>query len=92
VRKHLATALVVIALVNFAAYLVAGQVIGGYAVHGALDSGRYYVARTAHGSRTEVSPGTYHYLRLHERSMFLTHFLAIGVGWALYINKRKPAR
>ncbi len=78
-----------VALVNFVAFIVAGEMIGGFTVHGGVADGQYYVARTAGGPRTEVSEGTFRYLQLHQLSMFMTHALAIGLGWWVYRQRRR---
>ncbi len=79
----------VIAVVNFVAFIVAGELIGGFTVHGGVADGQYYVARTAGGARTVVPEATFRYLQLHQLSMFMTHALAIGLGWWVYRKRRR---
>jgi len=52
--------------------------IGGDAVNGHEESGRYYVAN--HGTLTEVNYFMFMYSRMHVYSLFITHPLAILAG------------
>ena len=87
--RTLASVVFVVAALNFVGFIVAGELIGGFTVHGGVANGQYYVARTARGPHTEVSKATFRYLQLHQFSMYVTHTLAIGLGWWVYRERRR---
>jgi hypothetical protein len=77
-----------LAMVNFAAFILIGLAIGGFAIHGGFTDRGYYLARSAYGMRTRVSESTFRYSRTHEHSLLITHPLAIVAGWLFYRRRR----
>jgi hypothetical protein len=77
--KWLAYAVFILAIVNFATFVVVAEAIGGDALNGHEAAGRYFLAN--HGKLTEVSRATFEYSRWHAISVFITHSLAFLVGW-----------
>jgi hypothetical protein len=72
-----------LALLNFFAFLAHEELAGGSPHH--VDNGRYYLwAKTHHGAITEVSRSTYQWLQWHQRSLFVTHPLAIFAAIVLF--------
>ncbi|MFK7800963.1 MAG: hypothetical protein AB8G95_04985 [Anaerolineae bacterium] len=67
-----------IALINFGLFFVIAIFIGGDAVNGHQEAGRYYVAN--HGTLTEVSYFMFMISKIHVYSLFITHPLAIIAG------------
>jgi len=80
--------IVIIGVVNFLAFFVIGISIGGDALNGKIESGRFYLGD--HGKYNEVTEGVYRYSRLHDLSLIITHPAAIGSALWLQANKRKP--
>lgn len=63
------------ALVNFSLFFIISLFIGGDAVNGQEEAGRYYLAN--HGTLTEVNYFVFMYSRIHVYSVFITHPLAM---------------
>jgi hypothetical protein len=63
-------AFAVFAVVNFIAYVVVSQLIGGEAWSGKEVDGRYFLS--SHGQLTEVSQALYIYSLWHTISVFVT--------------------
>src|SRR5262245_47828564 len=82
-----------VAFGNFVAFWVIGLSLGGSAVGGKVEDGRYYL--NLKGRFTEVSHAVYLYSSIHHRSWWVTHaagFLAAGCllltgDW----RRRRPA-
>ncbi|MBM4030406.1 MAG: hypothetical protein FJ291_01305 [Planctomycetes bacterium] len=75
-----ARALFVIMIANFFSFVVVAYVIGGDAVNGHSENGRYYVS--LHGADTEVSHAVFIYSYVHALSQFVTFPLGmIGGLW-----------
>ena len=68
-----------VAVVNFLAFVFVTTQIGGDALNGHSDHGRYYLSD--HGKLTEVSKAVYVYSLCHALSLLITHPLAIYAGW-----------
>jgi hypothetical protein len=79
IPKWLAYTVGTIALVNFVAFVLIADLIGGDALNGHAAHGHYFLAY--HRQLTEVSRATYLYSVFHTLSVFVTHGLAIFVGW-----------
>ena len=81
----IATAILILCLLNFVAFGVGSVVIGGSAANGSIKDGRYYVSE--HSKDTEVTEKIWVYSLWHSRSLFLSHPLAmallliLGVKW-----------
>ena len=79
--------LFVIGIVNFLAFVIVAVSIGGDALSGKVESGRYYLSH--HGDLTEVSPRVWHYSRVHTISVLITHPLAVfGGSWLMSLSPR----
>jgi hypothetical protein len=90
VLNTLGGTLFIIAFVNFLAFWIAAVAIGGDALSGTADAGRYYVSN--HGKLTEVSSRVWHYSRIHTISIWITHPLGIFGGGGLMALSRKMGR
>lgn len=62
-------------MANFAFAAIGSVLLGGDAMNGTTEDGRYYLGN--HGSYTEVSKAIFTYSLWHWRSIFVTHPLAI---------------
>jgi hypothetical protein len=74
----------IVGLVNFAVFIVVAIMIGGDAVAGHEENGRYFLS--SHGKLTEVSKPVFVYSTWHTLSTWITHpmaLLAVGLsyGW-----------
>jgi hypothetical protein len=74
------------AVVNFLAFWVVAVAIGGDALNGKVENGRYYLM--SHGRYTERSFAVWTYSRWHAISVFVTWPLAILVGAAASTGAR----
>jgi hypothetical protein len=77
----------IVALVNFISFAIIADYLGGDAVNGHQAAGHYFLAY--HERLTEVSRAVFEYSWWHVMSLFVTHPLAMLVGW-LAMRKRKP--
>ena len=68
-----------VCLTNFAVFFTAALVLGGDAINGKAEGGRYFLAN--HGKLTEVSREVYDYSRYHAISLFITHPIAFLEAW-----------
>jgi hypothetical protein len=84
VTRFFGRSLVLLAVLNFVAFWYASLALGGDALNGKSEGGRYYLAD--HGRLTEVSEGRFRYSQWHSRSLFLTHPLGIIASMALYAS------
>jgi hypothetical protein len=73
--------LYVIAIINFTTFWIIAVSIGGDAIQGKAEGGRYYVSD--HGKMTGVSSGVWRYSRVHTISVWITHPVGIFVGGGL---------
>jgi len=86
---RLGRALLVIGLVNFGAFWIVGVCIGGDAVNGYVEGGRYFLA--SHGRFTEVTRSVFLYSKVHCYSVWVTHLLAAAGWWVSHAwDKRNP--
>jgi len=85
--KYLAYTLVAIGILNFISFCIVAGVIGGDAVNGKTEGGRYYVSE--HGHDTEVSRSVFEYSRFHAHSVWVTHPLAMVGILILYMEHEK---
>jgi hypothetical protein len=81
-----------IAFFNFAVFWIVAVCIGGDAISGKVENGRYYVAN--HGRYTEVSREVWTYSKFHSSSVWITHPIGIlgGAGLITYAQYRKKKR
>jgi hypothetical protein len=68
-----------IALMNFLALITASIWLGGNALQGKVEDGRYWIGED--NKLREVSAGTYWFSLLHVGSVFLTHPMGMFAGW-----------
>nr|WP_050780973.1 hypothetical protein [Bradyrhizobium sp. ORS 278] len=78
----------VLCVLNFVAFVVGAIALGGDAISGRSGGGHYYLA--SHGKLTEVSAAVFTYSRWHILSVFVTHPLAMIIGYVL--NRENKAR
>ncbi len=82
--------LVIIGILNFIAFAIITGCIGGSALNGRVDQGKYFVSE--HGKDTEVTEAVFFYSRAHSISVFVTHGLAfVGfiICWGYSASKAK---
>ena len=77
-----------IAIANFVAFILIAESIGGDALNGYAAQGHYFLSN--HGRLIEVSRVTFECSRWHTISLFVTHPLAIFVGWKWTQQKKAP--
>lgn len=73
-----------IAIINFLLFVFIAILIGGDAVNGHAENGRYYLAN--HGELTEVNYLVFMYSKIHVYSVFVTHPLAMIAGFLYWIT------
>jgi hypothetical protein len=64
-----------VAIVNFLLFIVISLLIGGDAINGKVEAGRYYLGN--HGVYTEVNAVVFYYSKIHCLCVWITHPLAI---------------
>jgi hypothetical protein len=69
----------IVAIVNFFAFVLVAIEIGGDALNGHEAGGHYFLSN--HGTLTEVRRSIFEYSKWHAISVFVTHPLAMLVGW-----------
>jgi hypothetical protein len=77
----------VIALPNFIVFVIVALSIGGDALNGKIENGRYFLAY--HGVYTEVSRNLFLYSKIHAISVIVTHSLFMFNGLMVYLEKRR---
>jgi hypothetical protein len=70
------------AIINFVAFVAIAEYLGGDALNGNARNGHYFLSY--HGHLTEVSRAVFRYSEWHAVSVFMTHALAIFVGWIAF--------
>jgi hypothetical protein len=78
--------IVALALLNFLVFWVAAVYLGGDAVNGKADHGRFFLM--SHGRYTEVSADLFTYSKWHAYSLWVTHPLAFVAAYLLLRGKR----
>ena len=78
-------AVLVIGAMNFLLFVLVASAIGGDALNGYAEHGRYFLRN--HGVVTEVSRPVFTYSRWHAISTFMTHPMAILAAWMLQRDK-----
>jgi len=86
ISAWLVYAIGIVALINFASYVIIAQYIGGDAINGHQAGGHYYLSN--HGHLTEVSRAVFEYSVWHTISVFVTHGLAFLTGWLAFKTRR----
>lgn len=72
-------ALILFGFVNFFSFIVVSIYLGGDAMNGRTEAGRYFLSE--HGRLHEVPKTVFTYSLWHARSLFLSHPLVILAGW-----------
>jgi hypothetical protein len=83
--RRVAAACTVLGTVNFFAAGAISMIIGGDALHGKVEQGRFFLGNK--GEYTEVSAAVYYYNLVHMISMFASPIVVAGGGityWLLY--------
>lgn len=83
--QNILRAILLIAMLNFFAFWYGALILGGDAVNGKEEGGRFFVG--AHGKYTEVTEGVYRYSRFHVLSLLVTHSLGMVAGLILLLKK-----
>ena len=78
---------VAIALLNFFVFWVAAVYLGGDALNGKTDHGRFFLM--SHGPYTEVSADLFTYSKWHASSLWVTHPLAFVAAYLILRGKRR---
>jgi len=79
----------ILCVLNFVVFLAGDIVLGGSAVNGKIEGGRFFLG--SHGRLTEVNEATFYYSKWHCYSVFVTHPLAMASAfWYNFIAKRQP--
>ena len=81
--KRWEKAISLIAIINFVAFIIIAQIIGGDALNGKIIIGHYFLWNK--GRLTEVPEWEFRYSQIHAISMFCTHILAFVV----WLNTRE---
>jgi hypothetical protein len=73
ILSQLAAVVTAVALLDFVSYLIAASYLGGDAVNGKIEGGRYYLWGPYHGTKTyhEVSQAVFTFSGLHTYSLFI---------------------
>jgi hypothetical protein len=88
IAKHLlsklAAAVTVVGLLDFVSFLIGASYLGGDAVNGKIDGGRYYLYGPYHGMKGyhEVSQAVFDYSRWHAYSLMIIWPLMIVLSIA----------
>jgi hypothetical protein len=79
-------AVLVMCVLNFIAFFLGALALGGDALSGYSEGGRYFLR--SHGKATEVSADVFAYSKLHTRSIFITHPLAAIAYLFLWLTRK----
>lgn len=79
--------LAAVAPLNFLLYAVIADNIGGDAVNGRAEAGRFYLG--SHGHYTEVSRAVFTYSKLHTYAVWANYLLFFTYGAVLEIKERR---
>ena len=82
--SKLAAVVTAVGLLDFVSYLIGTSYLGGDAVNGKFDGGRYYLFGPYHGMKAyhEVSKAVFDYSRWHTYSLWIIWPLMIVLGIA----------
>jgi len=67
------------AIINFTVFFIMAVSLGGDAVNGTINNGRYYLM--SHGRYTEVTKAVFDYSKWHVHSLMVTHPLGLLAGY-----------
>ncbi len=84
VLSKLAAVVTVVGLLDFVSFLIGASYLGGDAVNGKIDGGRYYLYGPYHGMKAyhEVSQAVFDYSRWHAYSLMIIWPLMIVLSIA----------
>jgi hypothetical protein len=84
--------LVIVGVLDLALFLAGAFYLGGDAVNGKIEAGRYYVWGYRHGAKgyVEVSHGAFYYSKWHAYSVMVTWPLMILAGVMYERIRRRP--
>jgi hypothetical protein len=82
--SKLAAVVTVVGLLDFVSFLIGASYLGGDALNGKIDGGRYYLYGPYHGMKAyhEVSQAVFDYSRWHAYSLMIIWPLMIVLGIA----------
>ena len=90
--ERFVTAFSALAILNFVVFLGLAAHLGGDAVGGKIEAGRYYLwgwnAHTGTKSYTEVSAAVFEYSKMHVYSIFITWPIMFVASLALRVRER----
>ncbi len=78
-----------VAILNFVSFAVISTIIGGDAIHGKVEGGRYYIG--GHGHFAEVSPSVFKYSTFHTE-WFLVTLPLVWVGGSILERQKRKER
>jgi hypothetical protein len=89
--SKLAAVVTVVGLLDFVSFLIGASYLGGDAVNGKIDGGRYYLYGPYHGMKAyhEVSQAVFDYSRWHAYSLVIIWPMMIVLGVAAKRAKRR---
>lgn len=74
-------------VLNFAAFWIGAVYLGGNALNGSVQDGRYLLMN--HGALKQVTRQVFEYSRWHALSLWVTHPLGVAAGMlAIHLRKR----
>src|SRR6266436_10153387 len=83
--------MIAVGILNFGVFVAGATYLGGDAVNGKVENGRYYVfgmrSHSGYKEYTEVSESVFTYSKWHVYSIFATWPLVMAAGFAL--NREK---
>jgi hypothetical protein len=77
----------IVAITNFASFIVIALLLGGDALNGKEAGGRYFLM--SHGRYTEVSKAMFDYSLIHTSSVLVTHSVAVFAFIWYYLRRRQ---
>ena len=90
IYRAICIAAIALGAINFLSFMASNLRLGGDALNGYQENGRYYVAD--HGEVTEVAEGDWRQNRLQGKSLFVTHPLMLAAMFYLIFNDIVPRK
>lgn len=84
--KRVGLTLFLVGIINFLAFFIVTNVVGGDAFNGKIQEGRYFLGYR--GTYTEVGRFAYNCSYVHDLSIFITHPMAV-IGLFLWSMARE---
>jgi len=79
-----------VAIINFATFVMISLWLGGDALNGKVENGHYFL--NSHGTYTEVTRSVFEYSKIHATSLFVTHPLALLLGFRAKLRADRNRR